>query len=60
MLPNKLKDVWCVMLACLGAEEAADLFFSVHKLTEICNRSVLVDYVIKIDKDTIVNAFTNG
>jgi hypothetical protein len=47
-------------LACLGAEEAADLSFSVHELAEICNRSVLVDYVIKIDKDTIVNAYTNG
>ena len=60
MLPNKLKDVRGVVLAFLGAEEAADLFFSVHELAEICNRSVLVDYVINIDKDTIVNAFTNG
>ena len=60
MLPNKLKDVRGIVLACLGEEEAAALFFSVHKLAEICNRSVLVDYVINIDKDTTVNAFTNG
>lgn len=36
MLPNKLKDLRGVVLACLGAVEAAYLSFSVHELAEIC------------------------